>query len=111
MGDESIPDELVELENRLRGRSRAEPGGDLRDRIMHAVRVELPVPAQRAVLAGKWGWHKAAIAAGVLIIMHLSMISASVSAFSAGSTRGGNQTVTEFQALQRLEAQEEGMLK
>ena len=49
----SMPNDLIELENRLRSRADTEPTIDLRDRVMKAVAAELAVPQQTS-LAGRW---------------------------------------------------------
>jgi hypothetical protein len=107
-----ISRELAELENRLRGRAGAEPSADLRDRVLRAVASELAVP-RRSPKAGQWdsGWW-AAVAAGVLIVINLSMVCASENEFSVRPACGNQQQrTTEIQAVRQLEAQQEGLFK
>jgi hypothetical protein len=106
MNPHSMPAELVELEDRLRGRAGEEPGAGLRDRVLRAV-AEAAAPAQSSVA----GWHWAAIAAGVLVVMNLSMISASQTEFSLGPASGLNQMAAELAALRQTEARQEGIFK
>jgi len=112
MRPESISKELLELENRLRNRSADEPLTHLRNRVLGAVATELAVPRQSA-LSPQWdgGWW-AAVAAGVLIVLNLSMVCASQNEFSVRPSRGAQQQITtELQAVRQLEAQQEGLFK
>ncbi len=110
MNRQSMPPELVELENRLRARQGEDPTAGLRDRVLQAVAESL-VPGQ-PLPDGAWdGWYWAAIAAGILIVLNLSMISASQDEFSVGPAPGPNQMGAELQALRVLEVQQEGIFK
>ncbi|MGD0770495.1 MAG: hypothetical protein ABSB42_20105 [Tepidisphaeraceae bacterium] len=110
MNPYSMPMELVELENRLRARPGDEPTAGLRDRVLQAV-AESVLPEQPSS-AGPWdGWYWAAVAAGILIVLNLSMISASQDEFSARPALSPNQTSAELQTLRMLEAQQEGIFK
>ena len=112
MNPHSMSPELTELENRLKNRAGPEPTADSRDRVLGAVAVELARPAQ-APSVPQWdsGWW-AAVAAGVLIVLNLSMASASENEFSLRpASNAGQQITVEFQALRQLEAQQEGIFK
>jgi hypothetical protein len=64
-----LPDDLAELERRLAGRSRAEPGPGCRGRLLTAVRREL-----RRTPAGPGAWRvAAALAAAVLFGANLAL--------------------------------------
>jgi hypothetical protein len=107
-----ISTELAELENRLRRRAGDEPSADLRDRVLSAAANELAVP-RRFPNAGQWdsGWW-AACAAGLLIVLNLSMVCASENEFSIRPGRGTQQQITtEMQAVRQIESQQEGLLK
>ena len=111
MNADAMPKELVEVEKRLRGRVYDEPTAELRERVMRTVAAELAKPRQ-ASFFGEWdvgAW--AAVAAGVLVVLNLSMISASQNEYSIRPAHGANQMLAEIRALQRLEAQQEGSFK
>jgi hypothetical protein len=111
MERESMPPELLELENRLRARAGDEPGAGLRGRVMQTVAAELATRA-RPSAAETWnGWWWAAIAAGVLIAMNLSMVVASQNEFTLRPAPSPNQMTAELQALWLLESQQEGQFK
>jgi len=111
MDAESMPQDLAELENRLRNRSDAEPAIDLRDRVMRAVAVELARPVRSAPI-GRWdNLYWAAVAAGVLIVLNISMLFASQDEFSIWPAPSAHQMTSEIQAIQKLEAQQEGTLR
>jgi hypothetical protein len=112
MSRDFIRAELKDLEDRLRQRRNAEPPADLRIRVLRAVAAELAKPAESSGLT-RWGaeWW-AAVAAAVLLVANLSMVSASQSAFSirpAGDP--AQQMAREMQVIGQLEAQQEGILK
>lgn len=105
MKPDSMPAELVELENRLADRAAGEPGAGMRERVMRAV-AEAAAPARSS-----GGWHWAAVAAGVMVVMNLSMICASQTEFSIDPGPGLNQMGAELAALRQAEARQEGMFK
>jgi hypothetical protein len=101
---------LDELEDRLRQRTGREPGGDLRKRVMIAVTEELAAPVRPVV--GHWDdRYWAVAAAGVLIVLNLSMMWASQDQFSVRPAQNPHQMPVELQAIQQLETQQEGILK
>jgi hypothetical protein len=105
----SMPADLVELENRLRVRPGHEPPADLRDRVLRAA-AESALKRQSSV--ERWNsWYWAAVAAAVLLVMNLSMVSALQTQYSVRPTPGANQLTAELQAMQQLEAEQEGTLK
>jgi hypothetical protein len=111
MNFDSMPPELVELENRLLRREGGDAGAaELRDRVLRAIS-EPPLSSQPPS-TGRWaGWYWAALAATVLLVLNLSQITASESEFSLLPQPNPNQTAAEYQALRQLESQQEGMLK
>ena len=108
MDNHLISTDLTDLENRLRKRHDPRPAVDLRDRVLRAVAAELAQPRQSSSVP-HWqsGWW-AAVAAGILIIMNLSMICASDSAFSARAPTAPRQLATDLQDVRLLESQLEG---
>jgi hypothetical protein len=110
MSSDPMPRVLVELEDRLRGRPVDRPTPGLRDSVLRAAADStLPV---RSSYAGPWkAWYWAAIAAGVLIVLNLSMISASQDELSVLPARSLDQVAAEIQALQALEAHQEGAFR
>jgi len=112
MAPHSMSRELVELENRLRARPNdAGESDELRSRVMGAVAVELAKPLQSS-RAGQWdGRYWAAAAAAVLIVMNLSLVSASREAVSIHPSVNSDQLSLELQWVRQLEAQPEGILK
>jgi len=110
MRPESLPSELIELERRLAHRTADEQAASLRDRVLHAAALELATP-RPSIAAELEGWHLAASAAGVLIVMNFSMIWASRSEFSVWSKSNNNQAVSELHAIALMEAGQEGPLK
>jgi hypothetical protein len=61
-----LPDDLAELESRLAGRPRLEPGATFRDRLLVALRQELQGNA--APPARRGGWQFAAAVAAVVVL-------------------------------------------
>lgn len=100
-----LPENLRDLEDRLRSRV-FEPDLGLRARVMRAVESEIVAtePAQRPAASAGWGW--AAIAAAIVLVANLSMISASQNEFSLEPAPSANQASAELRAIQRLENQE-----
>ena len=112
MDKPSISTELTELENRLQSRTDIEPAAAFRDRVLSVVATELAKPAQSPPVPRLDSAWWAAVAAGILIVLNLSMVSASGNEFSIRPMRNAEQQMTtEFQALRQLEAEQEGLLK
>ena len=111
MSKHKISTELMELENRLRTRADPEPPADLRARVLHAVAAEL-AESRQAPAEPRWqgGWW-AAVAAGLLVVMSLSMISGADGEFSARAPSAQRRMASDFQAVQLLESQLEGRFK
>jgi hypothetical protein len=91
-----------EFENRLR--SQLEPAADLRDRVMSAVTTELAasVRSSKSRWPDQFYWVAAAAA---LLVMSLSMISASQEEFSIPPKHSPDQIGAEIQALRHIEQQ------
>jgi hypothetical protein len=92
---------LAELEERLRGRANIEPTSEFRNRVMGTVMMELARPVRRQAARGGW-W--AAVAAGGLVVMNVSMMKGSRDAFAVGPNFAGHdQVAREIQMIGRLE--------
>ncbi|HWB53271.1 MAG TPA: hypothetical protein VG722_03735 [Tepidisphaeraceae bacterium] len=102
-------DELTEFENCIREALRKEPEIDLRNGVIRAVHTELK--ASKEALSTNQSWLWAAIAASVLLVMNLSMISASRDAFSISPREGSQSISMELQAIQMITAQQKGSLR
>jgi hypothetical protein len=101
---------FTEFENRLRDRLDHEATADLRDRVMTAIGAELARPAQSS--ARRWdNQYWAAVAAGVLIVLNVSMVWASHDEYSVSPAHGSQQMTAEIQAIRQLEMQQEGIFK
>jgi hypothetical protein len=110
MNIDPLPTELIALENRLRGRTRARLPGGMRDRVLASVAEANS--QRRAPARDQWDvWSWAAIAAAVLIAMNLSMICASQAEYSMRAVPNANQVNAELHALQLIESQQEGIFK
>jgi hypothetical protein len=104
MKDNSIPDELLALENRLRGQPVESPSSDFRRRLLATVDAELTA-ARPSSLKIRDSWYWITVAAAILIVMNFSLISASSIEFSFGPSVGPAPLTTELHALQTLENQ------
>lgn len=102
---DSVPEELIELENRLARRAAVEPTAGLRERVLRAAESAL---REQSRPAPRWGWG---VAAAVLVAMNLSMIFASRSEFSVRPGLNNNQLGDEVQALRAIESQQEGAFR
>ncbi|MDP9174459.1 MAG: hypothetical protein M3O30_11415 [Planctomycetota bacterium] len=110
MHPDPLPQELIDLENQLRARPISSPTAGLRDRILRAA-AESASPPQ-STPAGQWtSGYWAAAAATVLIVMNLSMISASPNEFAIAPAPSPDQIAAELQALHQFETQQEGQFK
>jgi len=101
MQRDDLSDDLVGLARDLASRPRPAPSGNLRQRVLAAVRSELarPAPAPRRRL-GTWEFA-AAVAAAVLFLMNLSMVVASGARLDLGGPPS-NGTEAAVASLQRL---------
>jgi hypothetical protein len=107
---DAMPSELVDLENRLRGRPVRQRPADLRDRVLRATAESI----RRERTAATWpsdGWLGAAIAAAALIAMNLSTFWASPISYSPRAASSSNQFGAELQALRLYESRQEGTSK
>jgi hypothetical protein len=104
MNLDSMPSELVELENRLLARRGVEPPAGLRDRVLRAV-------AESALPKRGDGWYRAALAAAVLVAINLSMIWASQTEYLVRPSPSANQISAELHALRLIESQQGGTFK
>jgi len=111
MNPHSLPRELVELENRLRHRACDEPTAALRDRVLRAAGAEAALSERSPGTGRSNAWTWAAVAAAVVVVMNLSMISASLTEFSIQPLTSPNQMAAEIQAIRLLESQQEGTFK
>jgi len=110
MTPESLPKALAELEDRLRTRPAVKPTAGLRDRVLRAAAASA-LPSETSSAAPWKTWYWAAIAAGILIVLNLSMISASHDEFSIRPAGQPDPMAAEMQALRLIEAQQEGTFK
>jgi len=104
---------LDDLENRLRYLAPGEHTGGhphLRDRVMRAVNIELTAQKHSTESLQLPAWYWPAIAAVILIVMNLSLVSASRDSFSL-HPMSGNQITAEIHALEILESQQQGQFK
>lgn len=106
-----LSNELTELENRLAARTVDGPTAALRDRVMQSVTDELALQQKPSSIGQSEDWNWVAIAASVLLVINVSMISASRNEFSIWSAQSRNQTVSEIQAIRLIQAQQEGTFK
>lgn len=102
--------ELVELENRVHQRTDLEPTAEFRHRVMSAVGSEL-ARSCHASARTRDGRYWLAAAAAVLIVLNLSMVSASQDEFSVRPGRSLNQMVSDFHAIRQVEAQQVGIFR
>lgn len=94
-----MTDDFLQLENRLRLNRHQMSNPELRDRIVRAVATELSS-------APRWdGWRWLATAAVVLLVLNISMISASQNEFTSGPVGDGDQLSAELHAIKMIEAQ------
>jgi hypothetical protein len=103
-----MSDEWIDLESRLRRVQASEPP-DLRDRVMRTVNAELASSRTLPLKNGNWYWP--AIAASALIVMNLSMVSASQETFAPRAVPSRQEWTAEIHALQSVSVQQEGLLK
>lgn len=101
MAEHDLPDDLVGLARDLASRPRPAPSGNLRQRVLAAMRSELarPAAAPRRRL-GTWEFA-AAVAAAVLFGMNLSMVVASGAQLDLGGPPS-NGTEAAVASLQHL---------
>jgi hypothetical protein len=106
MNDDSLPPELSDLEARLRARPNIEPV-NLRQNVLSAVAAELATTPRWNLLYSA----AASAAAMLLIVLNLSLISATHDEFSIRSAATAAQMTAELQALRQFESQPEGTVK
>lgn len=103
MTDPSFSD-LSALETRIRSRSSDVPA-DFRTRALDAVARELyRRPKSTACEARNWKWWWGGAAAVVLVLLNLSMITESATAFMPQRSATPDRLATRIQVLQLLEA-------
>ena len=110
--DHPLPRTLQKLENGLRAQLRYEPSLTLRGQVMSAVEAELSLSVGSSPTKPGWdGWSLMAVAAAVMVVLNVSLISASHNEFSVGSSNGVDSLSTELRALQSAENHNNGDFK
>jgi len=108
MDTNPLPPELAELESRLRSRIGYEPSAGFRARVVGAAE---RVHASRPMVI-QWGpMQWSAAAAAILIVLNLSMISASQTAFSLDPPRERVSLASYLQILQQADVQQNRVTK
>lgn len=110
MDFDAMPSELVDLEDRLRGRSIPQPPAELRGRVLQATAEA--IGRERAAANRSFdGWLGSGIAAAALIAMSLSMFWASPINYSPRSASSSNQMGAELEVMHLYESPQEGTSK
>jgi hypothetical protein len=104
MDFQTMPPELMELEDRLAHRPGEEPSAGLREEVLRRVGQILAAGEPRAAGAPMNGWWWGAAAAAVLIVLNWSMVSASGEQLSVGTAPDVGAVAAHFQALRELTA-------
>jgi hypothetical protein len=104
-----LPEELRELENRISRLSMGSPSADFRSRLLGAVNTELAMRLSTPPARDSWYWITAA--ASILIVLNVSLISASRCEFSFGPSASPAPLTAELNALRTVENQMTGKYK
>ena len=100
-GEQSLPEELAQLEEELAARPLPEPPPGLRGRILAAVRNRAPAPSPVAVRGGLLPFA-AAVAALLLVCMNLSMSAVNRTDWDVWGSTERVDVATQARELQQL---------
>jgi hypothetical protein len=114
MNGDSLPsnlDDLIELENRLLALAVDKPSVEFRQRVLRAAEAELQNSRGDDVPQAWDCWSWMALAAAVLIVLNVSLISASSSEFTNGPSISADSVHSELDAIRIFDESANGKHK